>query len=826
ISGYTPVVYIDGVRYNMSSVGNFNPTGAGLSGQSTQVTSALNLISPQDIESIEVIKGPAAATLYGADAANGVIQIITKKGNRAQQRTRWNTRLESGQQAWHLDAANNYTTCDSLKQSAPALWPGCAAVARNSVLIDNPLKRDPTALRNANVLKLSASVRGGADRYSYFFGANRDVEQGVMYNSDNSRTGGRANFTFMPSSQTDIAFSLGYASNRLRLPVSDETGNGLTLSAARGKPGRDTTKLSAGWSTIYPLLANAYYNAARTDRLTIGTTGTYQPLSWFRNRVTLGVDYTDGLADIISAPGSADSPSGFSAEAITRQYLYTLDYAGNVTSSIPRWRLDLVTSGGLQVIANRRESLLGTGTGLGAGDVVLIQTAALVTGSNSFSENNSVGYYVQEQIGHANRMFLTLAERVDNNSSFGSNFRVITYPKASLSWVMSEEPRFARFFDLIHADNFKFRYAWGQAGTAPGPFQAVQTYTVDKVTLGSGTASALRTSAFGNPNLKPERGTESEIGFESGFLRNRLGVDFTYYDKTTRDMLAFVGIPGSAGFGGASILSNLGKVTNRGVELSLFGTPVQWNGVSWDTRVNVASNRNRLVDLGNGSYRQSISGQAYAVLQEHRMGYPLGGYWVPNVLRNPDGSPRTSPSGTVLTDTAVANFRFVGPSTPTREIAWSNTVTLPKGFRVYWLLDYKGGHYLFNQRLRNQCQAANDNCWITNNPRARFPQTAADTLLNKELAVYRQIPAAFISKADFTKLRDLSLSYSLPSSMSGRMGASEVTITLAGHNLALWSDYTGADPEVNSYGGRLFARADTYTVPMLRRWTLALNATF
>src|SRR5687767_8372361 len=192
LSGYRPVVFIDGIRYSIDDLGSFAATGAGTSGlaQSSQVTSALNNLNPNDIESIEVIKGPAAATLYGAEAANGVIQIITKKGTRGQQRLQFGMRAERGTNELNLDQPTNYTTCDAVKKAQSdalgPLWPGCQNVADNAIITDNPTARDSRAVRDGDLSILQVNVRGGGDRYSFYASGDRNVEQGVFFNSDNS----------------------------------------------------------------------------------------------------------------------------------------------------------------------------------------------------------------------------------------------------------------------------------------------------------------------------------------------------------------------------------------------------------------------------------------------------------------------------------------------------------------------------------------------------------------------------------------------------------------------------------------------------------------
>ncbi|HEU0054416.1 MAG TPA: TonB-dependent receptor, partial [Longimicrobium sp.] len=536
---------------------------------------------------------------------------------------------------------------------------------------------------------------------------------------------------------------------------------------------------------------------------------------------TVGLDYTNNLAQILAEPLSPDVPQGTIAQRVPRAHVYTIDYAGNVVRSLSD-ALESTTSFGMQVTAKKYETLTAIGTGLGAPDVTTIGSAQVTSGSNTYSENNSLGYFAQQQLALHNRLFGTVALRADDNSSFGTNFDLIFYPKASVSWVLSEEPAVANVFERLRVDDFKLRAAWGQAGRAPDPYSATQTYTVDKVTLGTATGSALRTSAYGNPDLKPERGEEIELGFDAGVLDGRGGVEFTFYDKRMTDVIVPQAIPGSTGFAGNQ-LTNLGETLNRGIELALTGTPFERDWLSWNVRVNLATNHNELVTFGDpNKVKDTPTGQAYGVVQEHRPGYPLAGYWAQMPLRNADGTPRLSATGTVLLDTAT----YVGPSAPTREIGFSNEFTIMRNVRLYTLLDYKGGHYLFNLKERNRCQAANANCWRVNDPRVTAPQTAADSLLAKEVPVWQQVPGAFIEKADFVKLREISVTWTLPRQWIGRTGASSAALTVSGRNLALWTDYSGIDPEVNSYGNRSFVRTDAYAAPMNRRVAVSLNLTY
>ena len=824
--GYAPVVYVDGVRYNTESLGNFSPAGAGLTANNSfQVTSAFNGINPNDIESIEVIKGPAAATLYGAEAAGGVIQIITKKGARGQQRTRWDARVERGTTAWGVEHLVNYTTCDAAKISASdaggPLWPGCQGVPEGTILTDRPMARDPNALRTGDLQRTSLSVRGGGERYSFYVSGETDDDEGVFLNNYSNRRSVRANFSVNPSRVLDFQVASNYLNSRIRLPYGDESANGLMLSAARGRPGRRST-VGEGWATINPIQSNQYNNTTESDRLIFSGTANYRPWEWFRNRLTIGLDFSSNLAQLLSEPGAADVPSGLTAQRIPRQHIYTIDYAGNVIRPLSD-ALVSTTSFGMQVTAKEFETLFASGTGLGAPDVTLIGTAQTISGSNTFSENNAVGYFVQQELGLNNRLFLTGALRADDNSSFGENFDLIVYPKASLSWVVSEEPALEGLFGRFSTDNFKLRAAWGQAGRAPDPYSATQTYTIDRVTLPNGTTgSALRVSAFGNPDLQPERGSEIEVGFDAAFVEGRVGTEFTWYNKRTDDVIVTQAIPGSSGFGTGIVtvpgrLTNLGEITNSGLELGVFGTPVQTRSFVWETRLTLATNRNELVSFGDPLKANEVPFQAYnssglaaAVHQEHRPGYPLGGYWQRKPLRNADGTYQLNTAGTavVLAD----SLTFAGSAQPSREVGFSNTVTLFGSVRLYALVDYKGGFYLYNFKEFNRCNVQ-ANCAVLNDPNT--------SSIDRILAI--SDPNQYLERADFIKLRDVSLTYTIPQRLFNRSGLSSASLTVAGRNLGLWTDYSGLDPEVNTYPNRNFTRVDAYAAPMTRRWTVSLN---
>jgi TonB-dependent starch-binding outer membrane protein SusC len=396
--------------------------------------------------------------------------------------------------------------------------------------------------------------------------------------------------------------------------------------------------------------------------------------------------------------------------------------------------------------------------------------------------------------------------RMDNNSAFGSKLNRVFYPKVSASWVISDED----FFSLPHVDQLRLRAAWGQAGNSPGPFDAVRSYTTSVETGPTSTSSALRYNSVGNPDLKPERASEIEVGFEAGLFKGRLGVDASYYNSRTHDALLPVDVAPSTGFTGTQ-LQNLGTIANSGIELLLDATPYRSSFLTIESTISLSTNHNELLSFGDD--RAPITFGAYAPVERYQVGYPLAGFWAQKVQYDASGKLIKDAQGRpILQDTSI----YMGPSIPTREIAFSNTFTFFDKLHLYGLLDYKGGHYQFN--VKDWRRDRSGVSWATVNPDAD-----PDEVLVRQFAAQTFLD---IQKADFIKLRDVSLSYDLPGSMLNRMGVSRSTLTLAGHNLAIWTKYGGADPEVNFHGDAAFNRNDSWTVPQARRFSASLSVTF
>ena len=808
-AGNNPTIYVDGVRVNSRGQGNYNVFG--------QTASSLDAINPNDIESIEVIKGPAAATLYGAEAAAGVIQIITKKGQPG--RIRWDARWEMGHSTWPESMRPiNYSVSTAARIADPVNYPGYIGTQPGDI-VSHRVMSESDALRNGGISRASLSASGGSDRYSYFVSGSRDNEEGVNLNNYSRLGSLRGNFSFVPSSKLTFTTNLAYNQNHVRLPLNDNIAFGLIISSYLAIPGRQYPyPAGLNYFTILPSVANTYDNQTRSDRFIVGSSADYRPVPWFSNKFRVGLDMNIGRAELyfppqaggldpFSARASFDlvNTKGFIAQGRPFNQDFTINYDGTVTRDLTS-SLVSNSSFGVQFLSNAYHRTDAYGQDLGSLGIRSVSAAAVTTGGEQDTTQKSIGFYVQQQAAWRDRLFVTGAVRVDNNSAFGSQLNRVFYPKASVSWVVSEEP----FFHLAYVDQLRLRAAWGQAGNSPGPFDAIRSYTTSVVTGPTTTSSALRYGSVGNPNLKPERGSEIELGFESSLIGGRLGLDLTYYNKTTHDALLPVAVPPSTGFAGTQ-LANLGTIANRGIELVLNATPVRRNPLTIATTLSLSTNSNKLVSFGDP--RSAIVFGDYAPVQRYQPGFPLAAYWAQRVQYDANGAVIKNAAGQPIIDPVSV---YMGPSVPTREMSFSNDFIVFENLRLHSLFDYKGGHYMFNVKDWRRDRAGLS--WATVNPQAN-----PDEVLARKFAAENWYD---IQKADFLKLRDLSLSYDLPSQWVGRF-ADHATVMLAGHNLRIWTKYGGVDPELNFNGGTsTFNRNDSWTVPTPRRYTFSVAARF
>jgi outer membrane receptor protein involved in Fe transport len=455
-----------------------------------------------------------------------------------------------------------------------------------------------------------------------------------------------------------------------------------------------------------------------------------------------------------------------------------------------------------QIRASGRKIVTGTG---GVGGVVF------PAAGDSIAPQVTLGGYVEEQFGLHDRLYVTGALRVDKNSAFGTNFGDIIYPKLSGSWVISEEPFFPRMSWL---SSLRLRAAWGKAGRAPGTLDA-ERFSYPRSVAADGTdLPGITFGGVGNANLKPERTREVETGFDADFAQQRIHFEATYYDKDSRDALVAVPIAGSLGET-FTRLDNLGRVSNKGIELLLTAQLINRSNVSWSVTASGWGNKNRVLatDASNTPIIFGLGGAS----QRHQVGYPAGGYWgTPYTFTDLNGDGLIDPFNEITLGSADT---FQGSSVPTRGASFSTEVNFLQHFRVYGLLDGRWGNKLDNATEDFRCQFAI--CRGLNLPGTSLADQAA-----ADAAAFYGLETGFFQDGGFLKLREVSVTYTAPTQWASHLGASTLSLTVSGRNLATWTKYKGADPEISQSGQFNFSVADFLSQPPVRYFQARVNVTF
>ncbi|HMC57087.1 MAG TPA: SusC/RagA family TonB-linked outer membrane protein [Gemmatimonadaceae bacterium] len=807
-----PLIYVDGIRVN-NAVAQGPSGSGGLGGQGAQVANRLNDFNPEDIERIEIIKGPAAATIYGTEAANGVVQIITKKGT-AGGKPSVSVQMTNGT-TYFQDAANRVPTNymrDPANPTNIVTWNGIQQEADSG----RPI------YKNGQERHFLGSVSGGRDQMRYYLSAGYQNDQGIEPNNSFRQFTTHANIGSPISNNSDVALSLNFVN--LTSHLGADVGASPLLGAIAGH--RLLFPTFRGFFAAPPEVPQRLYdNASGVYQFTGSGTLSNQPLSWLRHRAIVGIDYTSddarGIEHFATPPLnaflSAATAGGRIAQTLRRLAMITVDYGATATRDVTS-TLSSSTSIGGQF--NRQEfnaSFLG-GQGFPASGVETVTAAASKFNSTQTdTTNTTIGAYGEEQLGWRDRLYLTAGFRIDNNSAFGDEFKSITYPKAAISWVASDEP----FFKWDRwVSTLRLRAAYGESGRQPRAFSALRTFAP---VTGPGGTNALTPSSLGNPELQPERGKELEMGFEATLLK-RVGFDFTSYNKHTFNVIVNQPVPPSSGFSGNQVV-NLGRVDSKGIEMrTTYDTPV-WRSVVYSGVLSVSTASNTI--------KQNIVNAVTSIGNSNIIGYPINGFWARQVVTaviNPlTGFPGVGTDSilcrgaTTPVPCPTAPFQFIGSATPKVFGSLSHTLTFGKDIRLFALTDFRRGYKIWNQNEYIRCIG------LTGAPlcEQNYYPTRFDPV---RLAGYMAAAGAAnlsesIQDASFVKLREVSTTYFLPQRFIP--GATRGSITLAGQNLHTWTKYRGIDPESVTPSANFGTGAIEQAVtPPLTRFVATLNLTW
>jgi TonB-linked SusC/RagA family outer membrane protein len=841
-----PLLYVDGIRVRSDAYSkNVPPVGyPGRSGN--DVASPLNDINPADIERIEVIKGAAATTLYGTEAASGVIQIFTKRGHTGE--PRWTMSVEQG-----VNQMQTFGPDPSLRPPSEA--ERTASAGTSNYLFINPWLRgalpscdnvpagrqapvglfqgdwpDPTAPNalqpcdngflsdlGAWQQKYSLSVGGGGEDLQYFVSGSFENDRGMLPMDREEKAVIRGNFTFSPLPDLQLQWNTSFTSDQIENTAAGNNAHGLTLNSFR----RDRNYLAdESYDAINPFTNQEI--TTDIEHLVTGATATYSPLANFTNRLSVGFDQAHQENRNLRPFGFIRAQQGIISDQRSEFTTLTLDYVGTLGLDLSQDLRSNFSFGG-QSISSETQLISAYGEDFAGPGAPVVNSAGTTLGFEYRERVVTAGAFVQNVFDYSNKYFLTLGLRVDGNSAFGEDLGLQAYPKVSGSWVLSDE-------DFWNEDlgQIKLRGAWGQSGRAPGAFDAIRTF--EPVSWGGEPAFFPRN--VGNPDLGPERTSEIEFGFDGAFLNDRLVVDFTYYNQHTTDALFRVRQVSSDGFldvnESSSQLENVGEIKNKGIELAVTGTLFQRENFGWD--------------LGGSLFTNSSEAGLPEEVPEFGAGDGNG--WIVNGEPVPVMKADCITNEDALADPDVELDCIIGPNAPTHIISGFTTLNLPNGITVSARGEFQGGHYIYDGAAWNAIRRSV--IWPGCYGEYTIAETqGSDALTAKQrgqCVVAHNQDDFLIYPADFFKIREITATLPVPESwVSSLMPfADDATLTISGRNVWRWvnGDWPVFDPEMTnnndnnplsrggvSSGGFLEASLLEH-IPPPRTWTAAIRVHF
>jgi TonB-dependent starch-binding outer membrane protein SusC len=775
--------------------------------------SRLDEIDQDYVQSVDVVKGPAAAALYGTAAANGVIQLQTRQGTPGP--TRWTTYMEGGGISQAVAFPANYglwTRSRAAPLGQEQVESGlCTLVdvedgtcVADSLARYNPLVQ-ASPFRTGYRTKLGLTAGGGVPGLTYFIGGNGEHEAGVNRANDLSRLSFRGNLTAHVGT---LAVSLlsGYLHRDLGVPQNGFTPFGPIPNGMYGWPFPQSVDghqhPTHGYNPVGPDQLRGVDYSQRTDHLSGAVTASWRPRPWLMLDAVTGIEDIHQLNQGVVPAGQvfvAGFTNGLREENHGRFRLVTGNWSATAEFPVaPAVRMTV--AGGTQYSWKQSGEQFGT------------DLTGITFSTERGAEQRTLGAFVSAQADWRDRVFLTGALRTDWSGGFLHSFPAVLYPAVMGSWVISDERFFPRGAPVT---SLRLRAAYGRSGLLPGPTDALTLLQRDSVRIGGMEVPAVTDSQLGNPNLRPERVSEFEGGFDAELAEGRIGLEATYYRKRSRDALVLVPLAGSIGSAPAQ-LQNVGVVGNEGVEVMLRGDPIRSRSLRWSLSVAASGNRNRLISLGPG-----VSSIDLTLQQRLVPGYPLGGFWAtpPDSVVDLNGDGMIG-SGEVFFDPAKPK-RFVGSAFPTRSVALTSALDLRGRVRLWAQLEYEGGHrkYNFSEQLR--CEQVVAVC----RPLNVLGAAPADKA-NAALAyLYQDYVYGYIQDAGFLKWRELGTEWAMPARWARWAHARSMLLSLAVRNVATWTRYPGLDPEASRAQSN-FIQMDYYTQPEVRYLVVRLTVDF
>jgi TonB-linked SusC/RagA family outer membrane protein len=881
-----PLIVVDGVP--VTNEENFLPSSVQY-GEATYLagTPAPNRaidINPADIESIEVLRGPAAGAVYGARAANGVILITTKRGMAGFTRTTLTTSMALDQPSKTYPLQRRYgqgmggVSCSSFDVCGFGIlrsWGGPITGPSYDHFQD--------IMETGRMADMNLSIAGGSDRTTYYLSVGVNDHDGYVVGSSDTfkRYSARLKGSHQLAEAVRISGNFAYTESDGNFVQKGSNLSGIMLGGLRTPPDFNNRpyKTSEGFQRSYtnPNPESLYdwwffdnplwtiyenQNSSQVSRAFGNTTLEYQPFPWLNLNYTLGIDYSADERMEVMPPGNYTWVEGFlgKADFISHQVNHT------ALATVERDLSETVAGSftmGYERNARRYSRYYVEGLNFVVPYLRQLDNTVTRTPDEYRERINAESFYGQAVLDVGRQVFLTGAVRNDGFSTFGSNQKRHWYPKASAAW------EFTRTFGIEEHPVLsygKLRAAYGVAGNEPPAYATLAVYSGADLAEGwnpllrsiyGGMGSLVTGTTKEQPDIRPEQTKEFEVGADLSLFRQRLGLGVTYYNARTEDAILFSPLPPSTGY--FSQLENAATFENKGWEVTGTLRVLETPTVSWEIGANYTANRNNVVSFGDpniefismggfsGVVVYAVKGEGIGVFRGQEFwtcGNALDPQWnAPSAIRDacqgaPAGAYYIGADGFPVMD---PNVRVIGDPNPDWMGGLSTNVTLWRNLRVSGLLDMQMGHDMWNGTkgalYSYGTHADTEVRGLQSTWGAYQGVPTVGPGANQTVAIdqawfmglgsgFGPNSAQFVEDAGFIKLREIAVSYSVPDRLASRLAMSGIELRAAGRNLYTWTDYTGLDPETNLTGTLGALRGyDYFNNPQLRQWMFSVSLT-
>jgi TonB-dependent starch-binding outer membrane protein SusC len=808
-----PLYVIDGIPVTTGDFAQIGYEGQGVN--------ALSDLSPNDIESISVLKDAAAAAIYGARASNGVVLITTKRGGNRKSVINFNA-YYGVQQAWK--------TLDMLNAKDWMLYRNDLAGSEIFTPDDmNNIKTNTdwqqVIFRTAPMSNYELSSTSGNDKTSVFMSGNLFQQEGILIGTDYQRINGRLNVDHKMSKKLTIGTSIGLSRAKTNRVEGDQSlhgplPNGISTPAIFPVFNEDGTYNQEGPYSNAVSIANEAINQNFSFRTIANVYADYKILPGLTLSTKWGADFLNfrehAYESIKTVQGAKFNGLGFET------YTNVLNVVSNnflrYQKSIQKHSMEVMGGYSFERYENR-SSFIRAQDFADPGLQYINTATTIVSASTSGFESGIRSFFGRANYNFDNKYLFTFSGRLDGSSRFGENNRNGFFPAASAAWRIGEES----FFKVKAISELKIRASYGLTGNDDIPqFLFAALYGITAY----GGQPGVFPNNIPNPDLKWETTAQTNLGLDIGLFDNKITATIDLYDKQTKDLLLSRPLPTSSGF--SVVTQNVGRVQNRGIELSLTTDNLPGRSLSWNTRLNISANRNKVLelyndqpidDLGRGSNRIE-EGQPIGIFYSYEwLGVDPSTGDVVYADKNFDGEITTADR------TKVGNPHpdLIGGITNTFEY---KGIDLSIFFQGSYGNDMFNGSRLFLESLQggdNQLEIVNRR-WQKPGDITPIPDATSDPV---RAASNKRVSSRFIEDGSYLRMKNLTLGYSFNKDLLRNKKISGLRLYFSGQNLLTFTNYSGLDPEVNYRGNEnAVIGTDFFTYPQARAYTFGLNLTF